>query len=183
MPDEAATTTSSETTETEATDAATATVDHAAEAEKYKSIARSQERKYKDTVKELDALKTSQMTEQEKAVAQATDAAKAEGRKEAITGMGAKLVSAEIRAVAAGRLDDAQLAALLEGLNPASFLTEDGDVDAAKVQKFVDGIAPAKDAAAEASWVRKPEDIGQGATGTSVTKNDPLLKEVMKKIG
>jgi hypothetical protein len=32
--------------------------------EKYKSIARNQERKYKDTVKELDALKLSRVSEE-----------------------------------------------------------------------------------------------------------------------
>lgn len=89
---------------------------------------------------ELDKLKQSQMSEQEKAV----EAAKTDARKAALVEVGAKLVDAEIRAVSAGRLSDDQRTVLLDGLDRTRFLTAEGDVDTDKVKTFVDGIAPAR---------------------------------------
>ena len=49
----------------------------------------------------------------------------------------------ELRTASAGRLSDAQRSALLDGLDRSRFLTDSGEVDAAKVREFVDAVAPA----------------------------------------
>ena len=136
------------------------TPDLAAEVEKWKSLARKHEdraKTYAQSVKELDQLKQASMSDLEKAVAQA----KVEGRTEAAQQFGSKLASAEVRAAAAGRLTDQQVAVLLEGLNLTAFLTEDGEVDRKQVAKFVDGIAPA----GQENRTNGFPDLGQGARG------------------
>jgi hypothetical protein len=129
--------------------------DWKAEHEKVLAEARKWEQRAKENhgaKKELDDLKKSGMTELEKAVAEATEAGKAEARREAA----AQLVDARIEAAAANRLSELQLAQLLEGIDRARFLTEDGQVDAEKVKKFVDAVAPAT----------APADLGQGNRGS-----------------
>lgn len=107
-----------------------------------------------DTVKaELEQLRAQTMTETERAVAEAKAAGKAEAATETLP----KLLQAEFRAAAAGRMDSEQLKTATEPLNPTYFLTAKGDeVDTAKVQAFIDGIAPAK--GASKTW----PDMGQG---------------------
>lgn len=124
---------------------------------------------------ELDALRQASMSDQEKAVAEA----QAKGRTEAMTALGSKLAAAEIRAAAAGRLTDEQLVALLDGLNFASFVNEDGEVDQAKVVKFVDGIAPKPDPSVTPTF----PDLGQGARQTLALGSDPLLESLKKSVG
>lgn len=98
-----------------------------------------------DAVKaERDRLKALTQTETDKAIEQAkkeaTDAARAEVRAETLP----KLVRAEFKAVAAGRLPGDRLTAILEPLDLSKFLTADGsEVDADKVTRYVEGIAPA----------------------------------------
>lgn len=107
----------------------------------------------KTAADELEALKRSQMSDQEKAVDEARIAARAE----ALRDVGAKLVDAEIRAASAGRMSDEQRTVLLDGLDRSRFLTDDGDVDTAKVASFIDGIAPAK-----GDDGKRFPDLGQG---------------------
>ena len=112
-----------------------------------------------DASKELDKLRQSQMSETEKAVAEA----KATGRSEALREIGGRLVDAEVKAAAAGRLTEAQRDALLDGLNRSRFLTDDGDVDTARVAKWVDSIAPATQEPAQPEPIgRARVDLGQG---------------------
>lgn len=118
-------------------------VDHEAEAAKWRSLARKHEERAKANAKaqkELDDLKAASATEQDRAVL----AAKAEGRSEALSSVGTKLVDAELRAAAAGRLDDKQRDALIEGLDRSRFLNDDGDVDTDKVKALIEGIAGPK---------------------------------------
>jgi len=124
---------------------------------------------------ELETLRQASMSEQEKAV----EKAKAEGRTEATQAMGEKLVAAEIRAVAAGRLTNEQLVTLLDRLNLASFVNDDGEVDEAKVVKFVDGIAPVK------TDVPVFPDLGQGVRTPIPTGggDDPLLRDLKRIAG
>lgn len=111
-----------------------------------------------DASRELDKLRQSQMSETEKAVAEA----KATGRSEALREIGGRLVDAEVKAAAAGRLTDGQRDALLDGLDRTRFLTEDGDVDTARVAKWVDSIAPAKATEEPETNGRPRVDLGQG---------------------
>lgn len=126
----------------------------------------------RETQKELDALRQASMSEQEKAVA----VAKTEGRAEAMQALGSKLAAAEIRAAAAGRLNDEQLVTLLDGLNLTAFVNDDGEVDQAKVVKFVDGIAPKTDTPVF-------PDLGQGARQPLASGSDPLLEALKRTVG
>lgn len=183
------TTTTTDTTETEQTGATTETdtattetTDYKAEAEKWQALARKHEDRAKanaTAAKELEELRKSAMSEQERAVAEA----KAAGRTEALAETGSKLVTAEFRAAAAGRLDDDQLATLLEDLNLPGFLTDAGEVDQAKVARVVEAIAP-KETAGLGGDTRRTPDLGQGARGTTPALNgDPLLRDLKSKLG
>lgn len=130
------------------------TVDPVADAEKWKAMARKHEREAKSARAELDKIREATQSEQEKAI----NAAKAEGLKEGARSMASRIVDAEIRAAAAGRLDKDQLATLLEGLDRGRFVDDDGEVDTERVAKFVNGIAPKA-----GSQPRERIDLGQGS--------------------
>ena len=183
MPDETAPDTGTETDaqNTEAQADTADTVDWKAEAEKYRGLHRKQEERAKanaNAAKELEQLRQQSMSDQEKAVAQA----KLEGRTEALTAVIGKLAAAEIRAAAAGRLTAEQVEVLLEATNTAVFIGEDGDIDRAKVQRFVDGIAPP---ISEEEPRPGFPDLGQGARGGSnaALNGDPLLRDLKAKLG
>lgn len=154
--------------------------DWKAEAEKWKALSRKHETNSGKTLKELEQLRQSQMSDQEKAVAQAVADAKAAGRAEALIDVGGQLVQAEVRAAAAGRLTPEQLTVLVDGLNVAAFLTDTGEVDRDKVAKYVDGIAPATGV----GNTRFP-DLGQGTrNGSNGSLNgDPLERALREKLG
>jgi hypothetical protein len=105
-----------------------------------------------DAVKaERDTLKAATLTEAEKAV----EAAKAEATK----GVMPKLVRAEFKAAATGRIEPARLAGIIEALDLTRFLTATGDeVDTAKVEKYVTDIA----GGTSKTW----PDMGQGNRGS-----------------
>lgn len=102
-------------------------------------------------------LKKSTMSPDEQALEDAREAARAEER----TKNAARLLAAEVRAAAAGRLDDEQRSTLLDGLDASKFLTDDGEVDTEKVKRLVDGLAPADGKSRNKSG----GDIGQGRRG------------------
>jgi hypothetical protein len=154
--------------------------DWKAEAEKWRALSRETEKKAKANAQELEQLRQQSMSDQEKAVA----AARAEGRAEGLAIGTQRVVRAEIRAAAAGRLTAEQLDALLEATNLAVFIGEDGEVDEAKVLRFVNGIAPTPDEAEQATRQGFP-DLGQGARGSSsmALNGDPLLRDLKAKLG
>lgn len=161
------------------TDTDAAGGDDAAELAKWKAQARKHEERAKanaTAARELEALRASTMSEQEKAVAKARD----EGKAEALKTVGAKLAAAELKAAAAGRLDADQLAAAVEHLNLESFLDTDGDVDAKKVAAFIDGIAPKP---GDDDPTRRQRDLGQGPRGGTTKTADPLLQTVERIAG
>lgn len=161
----------------------TDTVDWKAEAEKFQALQRKWEDRAKvnaTAAKELEQVKAASMTEQERAVAEAVAAA----RMATLTEVGGRLAAAEMRVAAAGRLDDQQLATILDTVDLAKFLDQDGEVDTSKVQAFVDGIAPAPQAEATVLNVFNPVDLGQGARGKDLPLNgDPLLNAVRDRLG
>jgi hypothetical protein len=123
---------------------------------------------------ELNKLQRKSMTEQEKAIAEAVDAARSETAKQ----YGSRLAAAEIKAAAAGRFTDDQIVALVKRTDLAGFLTPDGEVNEAEVAAYVDSIAPAKD--------EDPfPDLGQGPRGTQphALNGDPLLRDLKSKLG
>lgn len=70
------------------------------------------------------------MTEQERAVAEAEQ----RGAQTASAKTGARLVRAEFRAAAAGRVDTDALDAYLEDVDPAKFLGDDGEPDTKAIE-------------------------------------------------
>lgn len=116
-------------------------VDYAAEAEKWKSLAKKHEERAKsnaEKAKGYDELKASQMTEQEKAAA----AAREEGRKEALSETTPRLILAEFKAAAKGLMEPTALASLLEDLDLSKFVTDKGEVDVDRIEKKVAALAP-----------------------------------------
>jgi hypothetical protein len=124
----------------------------------WKFHAQKHERQSKDNHAEVERLRREQMSDSDRRIAEARDQGKAEGRAELVP----SLVRTEIRSQVAGRLDDAALGVLLEGLDHTKYLDAAGDVDTAKVKALVEGIAgigPGKG--------RGFPDLGQGRRGSS----------------
>ena len=101
-----------------------------AEIDKWKAHSRKNEDRFKSTSVELETLRQSQMSDNEKAI----EAAKAEGRNAALAEVGTRLVDAELRAQAAAAGVDLPSA---EYLNMSRFLGADGSVDADAVRAFI----------------------------------------------
>lgn len=124
---------------------------------------RHQSRKHEDRVKsmgdydalkaERDDLKAKHQTADEKALEAAKKEALEAGAASERAKIAPRLVAAEFKSANAGRIPADRLSAILDGLDPAKFLTSAGEVDADKVQQYVDGIAPAG-----GKW----PDMGQG---------------------
>jgi hypothetical protein len=151
-----------------------AEVDWKAEAEKWKTDARKHEERAKknaESVRELEKFRQQSMTDQEKAI----DAARSEGRAEALRTSAAKVVDAEVRAAAAGRTVDVD--ALLEGLDRSRFIDDDGEVDAAAIAKWIERVAPVTDPS-------RP-DLGQGVRpGSALPLNGDGIEQLLRsKLG
>jgi hypothetical protein len=80
---------------------------------------------------QVTKLRNAQMSDHEKAI----DAARAEGRTEAVKAAGLKLAAAEFRAAAAGKLADPGAALAL--LDLSQFVKDDGEVDTASLSDVV----------------------------------------------
>lgn len=106
--------------------------------DKERQTAREAEKARKALERELADLRKQTMTDTEKAI----DDARTEARQQALAEVGSRVAAAELRAAATGRLDADQIDTLLDSLNLARFMGEDGEVDVEGVRKFVDGIAP-----------------------------------------
>jgi len=91
---------------------------------------------------QLEQLRQSSMSDQEKAVSKAREDGKAEARQSVLKEVGGRLVDAHLTAALAGRMDDEQRSALLDGLDRTRFLTGDGDVDVKALTAWVDRVAP-----------------------------------------
>lgn len=177
---ETATETTTTTTTPISTEATAETVDHAAEAEKWKAQARKNEERAKanaEAAKELAQLKQTMMSDTEKAI----EEAKATGRAEAIAELSVELVDSALAANAAGRLTPEQLTTLTSGLDRSKFLGEDGKVDATAVASFIDGIAPAQNTEQAAATPPGFPDLGQGARGNPPALNSDALTDSLKR--
>ena len=146
---------------------ATETVDLSAELEKWKTLSRKNEQQAKANAaaaKELDELKKSQLTDQERLVESTKDETRRAVRLEFAT----KLVDAELRSALNGRVLEG--GALLE-FDKSSFIDEDGNVNSENVQTWVEAHSTNTD-------VPKP-DLGQGNRGeksrlAQITSRDEL---------
>lgn len=109
-----------------------------AEVEKWKAHAREQEKRAKANVAavtELEKLRKSQMSEVEKAVAEA----EARGRTAALAEVGTKVAHAQIVAALTGVVPDP--ASIIEDLNLSRYVTDTGDVDAKAIAALRDKYA------------------------------------------
>lgn len=114
---------------------ATGNDDQAAEVEKWKALARKHEDRAKENAnaaKELDKLRAAQMSETERAVAEA----KAAGRAEALAESGKRLAAAEFRAAAAAAGLD--VAAVIDLVDTARFITDTGEPDSKAITGAVE---------------------------------------------
>lgn len=96
---------------------------------------RAAERALKDVRAELDTLKQSQMSDQEKAIL----AAKAEARTEALAEANRRVVAAEVKAAAVGKVVNPTLAVKLVDTT-AITVADDGSVDQAAVNDALDQL-------------------------------------------
>lgn len=131
---------------------------------------------------QYDALANASKTEQERAV----EAARAEERdkatKEANLKAAPRLVYAEFRAQAAGKLTEEQVKELTEDLDMTKYLGDDGDVDTDRVARKVNAFAPKSDGKGGNS--RGP-DMGMGNRGGSaqLTAREQGKAEAAKRFG
>jgi hypothetical protein len=170
-----ATATGADATTTTGTSSTDAGADLAAEVEKWKQHARKHEERAKanaNAARELDQLRQSSMSDQEKAV----EAARAEGRALAMREAASSLIDAEVRLHATGRSIDVDT--LLDGLDRARFVdATTGQPDRAAIKAWVEKVAPAGTAA--------QPDLGQGARGGQpmALNGDPLVKALKDAVG
>lgn len=142
-------------------------VDLSGELEKWKTLSRRNEQQAKANAaaaKELDELKKSQLTDQERLVESTKDETRRAVRLEFAT----KLVDAELRSALNGRVLEG--GALLE-FDKSSFIDDDGNVNSESVQTWVEAHSTNTD-------VPKP-DLGQGNRGeksrlAQITSRDEL---------
>jgi hypothetical protein len=134
QPDTGGASTESDKTEGDSTD-------WKAEAEKYKALSRKHEARAKENAtaaKERDELRKQSMTDQEKAVEEASAKARAEER----VRLAGRLARQGFLAAAAGRIPHA--ASVADDLNLARFVGEDGEIDESGLAELVDRLAPPK---------------------------------------
>ncbi|MFI7608792.1 hypothetical protein ACIBTV_27280 [Micromonospora sp. NPDC049366] len=123
---------------------------------------------------EADQLRQAAMSEQERAV----EAARVEGRRAALDESGAALVEQFMTAALHGRLDTAQITALISPLDRKQFLTADGlRVDTDKVNAWAAVAAPVAPAApavppAQAAPPATPAPAAAPATGVPAARLD-----------
>lgn len=167
-------------TTTEATDTEAPTVESLlAEVEKWKTASRKHEQRSKDNSaasKELEQLRQAAMSEQERAVAQAVEAATAETR----TAVSSEWAEDLFRTLATDRIDDVD--AVLTGLNLASFIDENGRPNREALASFVDRLAPKSTSSDGPAW----PDLGQGsrtATSTQALNGDGLENSLKAALG
>jgi len=111
------------------------------------------EKQAKAVQRELEQLRQAQMSESEKAVAEA----EARGRTSAITEFGQRLAAAQFVAEAAKRNPDFDAASVLEDLNLAKYVTEAGEPDGDGLAAVVTRLVPER-----ASNPRPGGDVGLG---------------------
>ena len=144
------------------------TPDLTAEVEKWKAQARKHEERAKanaKAAKELEDFKRQTMSETEQAI----EAARTEGRRQALTEAGSRVAAAEFRAAASGRMAAEQIETLLDGINLSRFVDDDGEVDRSAVASFVDGIAPKPGEQVPSPLL----DLGQGARDPNGAPKSP----------
>lgn len=126
---------------------------------------------------ELETLRTSQMSDQDKAI----KAAKAEGAAEVSAKFATQVLHSEVRVAAAGKLADPSDAVRL--LDLARFkVADDGTVDSAAITSAIDELVKSKPYLAPSAPSVKATDTGQGARNGNATVSQIRDREAIKKM-
>ncbi|MFF3497385.1 hypothetical protein ACFYWS_39340 [Streptomyces sp. NPDC002795] len=137
----------------------------------WKSEARKWEKRAKDNNTELETLRTQNMSEQEKAVAEAEK----KGRTAAAADYGTKLANAEFRAaVAAAGIDLGEAADLID-VN--RFVGDDGEVNVQAIKSAVTKLSKL----APRGPGRSGTDMGSGGSGDQAASLDKQIEEASKR--
>jgi hypothetical protein len=163
--DDDTTTTDDDTTTTD--DDKSATDDDAA---KWKKLSRQNEQAAKKLRRELDELRKKSMTDDDRAL----EDAKAAARAEVLAEVGAERVAAAFERALAGT--DVDVDELVDGLNVAKFIDDDGHVDRDAVSAFVKRLG----VTSSSSSKRSPVDMGQGARKPPATKGQLTRADMAK---
>ncbi len=142
--------------------------DWKAEARKWQDRAKANH----SAAKELDTLKKQGMTDLERQV----DEAKKAARDETLAEVGQSRAGDAIRFSIGDRMKDDEVDELLDHLNLSKFLTDDGQVDKAKVAAYVARVAPAKNG-------QQLPDLGQGARNGPRSSGSFLADAIRKRNG
>ena len=137
-----------------------------AELDKLTAALEEERRQRVETKKELDRLKAEGMTEQEKLIAKAREEGKAEAAKES----GLRLVAAEFRAQAAGRIANPDAA--LAVLDLSKLLGADGEPDKKAIGKLVDQLAVVPP---------PPGKVPAGPRGDGANGDGDLFRDLMSR--
>ena len=124
----------------------------------WKAEARKHEKEAKAAKAELDKAVKSQMSDQEKAVAQARD----EGKAEATSAAAQRLAGAEIKAALAGVVPVEKIAEIVDDTKLEKYIGEDGEPDVAKIAALRDRYA-ALTAGATPGTPPPPPGVPKGA--------------------
>lgn len=138
---------------------------------------RAADKALKDAAAELEKLRSASMSDQEKAVAQA----KAAGRAEAVQETASRLVRAEVRALAAGKLADPADAIYLLG-DLSDYVASDGDVDSKAIAKAIDALVHDKPYLAPQGSSPAPLP-GGGATPSNGFSMDSWIRDSARRQG
>lgn len=184
MADEAAND-AAQATDTGAADDATTTDDSTkdegtkpdAEAEKWKAMARKHEREAKKAQAELERVQQSSMSEQEKAIAEARSAARAEAFGEAQKDR----LRDKVELAAAGKLADPGDAAVLLG-DLERFLVS-GEIDTRGISSAIDDLIKAKPYLGAKPGTGSGEGGPRGGSSSTAAIADPLTEALAKKVG
>jgi hypothetical protein len=136
----------------------------------WKAEARKWETRAKENgaaANELKRQRQASMTEAEKAVAEAEQ----RGRQSAAEQYGQRLVRSDFMAAAARRNPGYDAAGILDDLNLARYVGDDGEPDVKAIEKAVGRLIPA------ASNTPPPLDLGVGRTATSAPSMNDLIRK------
>jgi membrane protein involved in colicin uptake len=123
------------------------------------------EREHKKTLAELEKLRNEGLSDQERAVAEAKTAGRAEATAEAT----ARIIKAEIKAAAAGRFADPTDALAFIGVDDFE-VNSDGDVDPEKIKSAIDQLLENKPHLAATAGKPNPGNPDGGSRGTNAAQ-------------
>lgn len=117
----------------------------------WESRAKADARELAKVRRELETARKAQMSESEKAI----EAARAEGEKTGRSAATGLLVQARLEAALA-HVDDEARDALIDGVNTARFITEDGTPDGNAIKSWAEKVAPRKATSVDLGQGRRP---------------------------